>query len=140
MRRIDSPTGGLMRLRLSLILIAVAVLFAFPTFAVERWILIAGTTGNFHTDARILNPSFDKDVQLSATFYPLGAAGASGSTTLTVPKRQMRILNDVTTELFNTSNLGAILFTSSDEFEVTSRIYAATPAGTLGQFGPGVPL
>jgi len=52
----------------------------------------------------------------------------------------MRILNDVTTELFNTSNLGAILFTSSDEFEVTSRIYAATAAGTLGQFGPGVPL
>jgi hypothetical protein len=129
-----------MRSRPSLLLLLCFGLFATPLFAIERWILISGTTGNFHTDARILNPSFDKDVQLTATFYPLGTAGASGSTTLTVPKRQMRILNDVTTELFNTSNLGAILFTSSDEFEVTSRIYAITAAGTLGQFGPGVPV
>ena len=51
----------------------------------------------------------------------------------------MKILDDVTTQLFNTSSLGAILFTSGDSFEATSRIYALTSAGTLGQFGPGTP-
>jgi hypothetical protein len=51
----------------------------------------------------------------------------------------MKILDDVTTQLFNTSSLGAILFTSNDSFEATSRIYALTAAGTLGQFGPGTP-
>jgi plastocyanin len=51
----------------------------------------------------------------------------------------MNILNDVTTALFSTDKLGAIRFVSDDEFEVTSRIYAITAAGTLGQFGPGLP-
>jgi hypothetical protein len=128
-----------MRIRSILLLVLCAVLFATPGFAIERWILIAGTTGPFHTDARILNPSFDKDIQIAATFYPLGG-GATTTASLAIPKRQMRISNDVTSELFSTTSLGAILFTSSDEFEVTSRIYAVTPAGTLGQFGPGVPV
>jgi hypothetical protein len=131
-----------MHLRRALGLTFFAVLLATPAFAVERWILIAGSTTGvppFRTDARILNPSFDKDISIAATFYPLGGA-APLTATLTVPKRQMRILNDVTTELFSTTNLGGIRFTSDDEFEVTSRIFATTSAGTLGQFGPGQAL
>jgi plastocyanin len=113
-------------------------LFTSQVFAIDRWILISGTVSNFHTDARLFNPSFDKDIQVSATFYSTGG-GSPLTATVTVPKRQMKILDDVTTQLFSTSSLGAILFTSDDAFEATSRIYALTSAGTLGQFGPGTP-
>ncbi len=130
-----------MRVRLPLLLSL--LFFASSAFAIDRWVLIAGTVNNFHTDARVFNPTFDKDIQVSATFFPTdGSASLSGS--FTVPKRQMKVLDDVTTSLFNTNKLGAIRFTSSDTFEVTSRIYAIStscPIGataTLGQFGPGV--
>ncbi len=109
---------------------------ASSSFAIDRWILISGTVGNFHTDARLFNPSFDKDIQIAATFYPTDGSGAL-TANVTVPKRQMKILDDVTTQLFNTTKLGAIFFTSPDQFEATSRIYAQTAIGTLGQFGPG---
>ena len=109
---------------------------------VTRWILIAGTVGAFHTDARVLNPNADKDIVINARFH--AADGETLNQTFTVPRRQMRVLDDVTTTLFNTSKLGAIRFTSNDLFEATSRIYAISstcPSGasaTLGQFGPGV--
>ena len=113
-------------------------LFATQLFGIDRWILISGTVSNFHTDARLLNPAFDKDIQITATFYATDGSPAQ-TATFTVAKRQMKILDDVTTQLFQTSKLGAILFTSGDQFEASSRIYALTPAGTLGQFGPGTP-
>jgi hypothetical protein len=100
-------------------------------------VLISGTVGAFHTDARVFNPSFDKDITIQATFFATDGTQISG--VVSVTKRQMSILNDVTTALFSTDKLGAIRFVSDDEFEVTSRIYAITPAGTLGQFGPGLP-
>jgi plastocyanin len=113
----------------------------------ERWILISGTVGVFHTDARVFNPSYDKDIQVTARFLPAGpnptdntaAFNAAGSS-FTVPKRSMHVLNDVTSALFNSTSLGAILFTSADPYEVSSRIYAQTANGTLGQFGPGLPI
>lgn len=114
-------------------------LFATPLLAIERWILISGTVSNFHTDARLFNPAFDKDITIIATFYATDGSAAQ-TATVTVAKRQMKILDDVTTQLFGTSKLGAIQFTSNDPFEATSRIYALTAAGTLGQFGPGTPL
>ncbi len=135
-----------MRFRVSLVL---SVLICTSSlFASDRWVLISGTVSNFHTDARVFNPSFDKDIVVSATLLPQGNGDNSARTpvTFTVPKRQMRIMNDVTTELFNTNLLGAIRFSSNDEFEVTSRIYAisttcpAGTTGTLGQFGPGLPI
>lgn len=111
-------------------------IFATPLFAIDRWILISGTVGTFHTDGRVFNPDFNKDISITATFFPTDGS-ASLSNTFTVTKRSMRVLNDVTSALFQTSKLGAIKFTSSASFEVTSRIYAITPLGTLGQFGPG---
>lgn len=135
-----------MRFRLG---IALALLtFASSAFGIERWILVSGTVGAFHTDARILNPSFDKEITIEATFLPRRNTNNSGRTPVSfvIPKRQMRVMNDVTSELFSTTDLGAIRFTSADEFEITSRIYAVTPTnfcptpgGTLGQFGPGLP-
>ena len=130
-----------MRFRLPLLLSL--LFFASSTFAIDRWVLISGTVNNFHTDARVFNPTFDKDISVNATFHPTDGSGVLTGT-VTVPKRQMKVLDDVTTGLFNTTKLGAILFSSADTFEVTSRIYAIStscPAGataTLGQFGPGV--
>jgi len=112
------------------------ILFATPIFAIDRWILISGTVSNFHTDARLFNPSFTKDIQVTATFYATDGSAAQ-TANVTVPKRMMKIMDDVTTQLFQTTKLGAILFTSADEFEASSRIYALTPGGTLGQFGIG---
>src|SRR3954464_11656703 len=97
------------------------VLFASQLFAIDRWILISGTVSNFHTDARLFNPAFDKDITITATFYATDGSAAQTSTA-TVPKRQMKVLDDVTTQLFQTSKLGAIQFTSNDAFEATSRI------------------
>ena len=125
-------------MRLSKALFLGLLLFATPVFAIDRWILISGTVSNFHTDARLFNPAFDKNITVTATFYATDGSAAQ-TATVTVPRRQMKILDDVTSQLFSTSKLGAILFTSGDSFEASSRIYALTPAGTLGQFGPGTP-
>jgi len=125
--------------------ILLSLLLATPLLAADRWVLISGTTGPFHTDARVFNPSFEKDIQVTARFAVAGNppvdnnARISGTgATFVVPKRSMHVLNDVTTALFATNALGAIVFTSDDPFEVTSRIYAQTANGTLGQFGPGL--
>jgi len=125
-----------------LLLLFPALLLLFPTslFAKDVYLSIAGTVNNFHTDARIFNPSFTKDIEVSATFLPVGNADNSGRTavTISVPKRSMRVLDDVVTAVFSTSGLGGIRLTSADDFEATARIYAITPIGTLGQFVPGL--
>ena len=121
----------------SLFLAAALSLSPASLFAVERWIPIAGTVGVFHTDVFILNPSATKDIDVTARFFPAGnvnnaGVAAGAGVPITIPRRQMRVLADVTT-LFETTQLGAISFSSDDEFAANSRIYAATPAGTLGQ-------
>ena len=120
---------------------------ASSALAVDRWIPIAGTVGNFRTDARILNPSGEKDIEVSAYFLPAGvtdnAARVAGTPVrLSIPKRSMRVLDDVVASVFSATGIGAILLTSPDEFVATSRIYAQVGASTLGQFsgaqGPGL--
>lgn len=115
--------------------------FATIAFGNDRFVLISGTVNNFHTDARLFNPAFDKDIDVTATFLQVGNVdnSAATSTTIHVPKRQMKILDDVVGAVFAKTGLGAIKFSSTDEFEITSRIYAQVAAGTLGQFGPGLP-
>lgn len=119
-----------------------ALLLLLPTslFAKDVYLSIAGTVNNFHTDARVFNPSFTKDIEISATFLPVGNADNNGRTpvTISVPRRQMKVLDDVVTGVFNAAGLGAIRLTSADDFEATARIYAITPTGTLGQFVPGL--
>jgi catechol 2,3-dioxygenase-like lactoylglutathione lyase family enzyme len=113
------------------------LLWATALPAAERWIPIAGTVGVFHTDVRLWNPSSTKDIEVIARLFPTGnvdnsAAAAGGGVTLTVPRRSMQVLDDVTS-LFDTTQLGALHFTSTDEFTASSRIYAQSAAGTLGQ-------
>jgi heme/copper-type cytochrome/quinol oxidase subunit 2 len=134
-----------MKLRIALLLSLVLV--ASSALAGDRWIPIAGTVGNFHTDTRILNPSGTKDIEVSAYFLPVNATDNSGRVAGTpvkiqIAKRSMKVLDDVVASVFSATGLGAILLTCPDDFVATSRIYAQVGASTLGQFsiapGPGL--
>lgn len=119
---------------------------AASAFGGDLWIPIAGTVNNFHTDMRIVNPSATRDIEVAVRFLPVDATDnnariAGPPVTIAVPRRSMKVLDDVVGTVFQSSGLGAILLTSPDEFRTTSRIYAQVGASTLGQFcvaqGPG---
>lgn len=119
--------------------VAICLFVALPLAAKDVYLGIAGSVGVFQTDARILNPSGDKDITVIATFIPVQGNTAGGATvSVNIPKRQMRVLDDIVTTLFSKSGLGAIKLSSPDDFVATSRIYAASANGTLGQFVQGV--
>jgi hypothetical protein len=101
---------------------------------------IAGTVGNFRTDARIFNPSASKDITIQAYFLPVGLVNNSGvqPVNITIPKRSMKVLDDIVAGVFNASGIGAIRLSCPDDFVATSRIYAQTAQGTLGQFVQGL--
>ena len=131
-------------MRVRSLFLAALLVAASAAEAADRWIPISGSVGVFRSDARVFNPSFEKDIQVTARFLPAAAPPASNAqivsnagVTFTVPKRSMHILNDVVTTLFSASGVGALLFTSDDPFEVTSRIYAQQGQDTFGQFAPG---
>jgi len=108
--------------------------------AKDVYLSIAGTVNNFRTDARIFNPSSTKDITVQAYFLPVGNTDNSSAqpVSITVPKRTQKVLDDVVTAVFNTSGIGAIRLSCADDFVATSRIYAQTAPGTLGQFVEGL--
>lgn len=121
------------------------VLFATSGFAKDVYLSIGGSVGVFRTDARIFNPSYDKDITIVARYLPSGNGDNSGAgtKTITVPKRSMAVYDDVVQSLFGGGPpLGAVRLTSDDDFVASQRIYAdesSTPKnGTLGQFVPGL--
>ena len=120
--------------------VALLMLFVTPASAKDIYLGIAGSVGVFRTDTRIFNPSGTKDITVTAVFLPVGQDNSSlaAAQQITIPKRQMRVLNDIVTTLFGATGLGAIRLSSSDDFIATSRIYAGLSAGTLGQFVPGL--
>jgi plastocyanin len=129
-----------MRLRFLLVISALSLL-ASNVLAKDVYLSIAGTVSNFHTDARIFNPSATKDITVQAYFLPVGLTTNNSGVqpvAVTVPKRSMKVLDDVVTAVFNTSGIGAIRLTSDDDFVATSRIYAQVSSGTLGQFVQGL--
>jgi plastocyanin len=112
-------------------------------FAKEVFLSIAGTVSNFHTDARIFNPSSTKDIVVKAYLLPSGVGNNNSgvaSVDVNVPKRSMKVLDDVVTAVFSATGIGGIRLTSDDDFVATSRIFAATATGTLGQFVQGLDL
>ena len=113
--------------------------FATLGFSKDVFLSIGGSVGNFRTDMRIFNPSTTKDIQVQAYLLPLGADNSGVQPkTITVPKRQQMIFDDVVSSLFQSSGLAAIRLSSADDFVATQRIYAGTSSGTLGQFVGGV--
>jgi plastocyanin len=126
-------------MRLSIALTC-ALAISNTALAKDAYLSIGGSVGVFRTDASIFNPSQTKDIQVQAYYLPVGNADNSSvqPISVTVPKRQMLVFNDVVTSLFHASNLGAIRFKSDDDFVATQRIYAQAESGTLGQFVPGL--
>lgn len=118
-------------------------LASLPATAKELWVPIAGNAqgGNFfRTDLRILNPSFSKDITVAATYLPTDRDNSAASPVqVTVPKRQMLVFNNVVSALFNTGGFGAIRFSSSEDFAVTSRTFADNPCASGGVFGQFIP-
>jgi plastocyanin len=114
--------------------------FATLAFPKDVFLSIGGSVGVFRTDMRIFNPSGTKDIQIQAYLLPVGGGDNSGvqPKTITVPKRQQVIYDDVVGSLFQSSGLAAIRLSSADDFVATQRIYAGTSSGTLGQFVGGV--
>src|SRR5438477_1672616 len=119
------------------VLISGLATLAFPK---DVFLSIGGSVGVFRTDMRIFNPSSTKDIQVQAYLLPIGGGDNSGvqPKTITVPKRQQMVFDDVVTSLFQASGLAGIRLSSTDDFVATQRIYAGTSAGTLGQFVGGV--
>jgi plastocyanin len=123
------------------------LVFATVGFAKEVYLSIGGSVNNFRTDTRIFNPSSSKDIQIQATLLPVGNIDNSSrqSITITIPKRQMAVYDDVVASLFISTGLGAVRLSSADDFVATQRIYAqqlvstaCLAPGTLGQFVPGL--
>lgn len=132
-------------MRSRLTFLVALLLFATSLFGKDVYLSIGGSVGNFRTDARIFNPSFTKDITVTARYLPAGNADNSeiAPKTITVAKRSMAVYDDVVQSLFGGGPaLGAVRLTSDDDFVASQRIYADesnTPKnGTLGQFVPGL--
>jgi len=130
-------------MRHRLLAFCAVALLAAPLFAAGKdlYLSIGGTTGSFHTDMRIFNPSTTKDIQVTAYLLAVGNADNSGAQTkvITVAKRQMLVYNDVLSALFNVGGLGGLRLKSDDDFIATQRIYSlAADGSTTGQFIPGL--
>jgi hypothetical protein len=124
-----------------LVMLCALVALASPLFAEDAYLGIGGSTGNFHTDMRIFNPSYTKDIQVTAYLLSVGNADNSGAQTkiITVPKRQMVVYNDVLQAIFNVGGLGGLRLKSDDDFVATQRIYAlAADGSTTGQYIGGL--
>ncbi len=132
-------------MRARLLLVVLTVLFTTSTFAKDVYVSVSGKANGFFSDARIFNPSFEKDIVVTARYLPFGNVDNSGATPvqLTIPKRTMKVYDDAVQSIFGGGPaLGAIRLTSDDDFVATQRIYADKRAsaqnGTLGQFVPGL--
>jgi plastocyanin len=122
--------------RCFVVLFAVVAL-ATPLFAEDVFLSIGGSTGAFHTDMRIFNPSYTKDIEVTAYLLAIGNADNTGATTkiITIPKRKMVVYNDVLQAIFNVGGLGGLRLKSTDDFVATQRIYAlAADGSTTGQY------
>lgn len=123
----------------------ITLVLAMPAFAKDVYLSVTGKANGFFTDARIFNPSYEKDIIIQARYLPAGNGNNSGvqPVTLTIPKRSMKVYDDAVLSMFGGGPaLGAIRLTSDDDFVATQRIYqdarTGPQAGTLGQFVTGL--
>lgn len=118
-------------------LFALIAFVAIPLSAKDIYLSIGGTTGSFHTDMRVFNPSYTKDIQVTAYLLATGNQDNSNAQTqvINVPKRQMLVFNDVLSALFGVGGLGGLRLKSDDDFIATQRIYSlAADGSTTGQY------
>lgn len=130
-----------------LAVLLVTLILGSPILAKDVYLSVTGKANGFFTDARIFNPSFDRDITIQARYLPAGNTNNSGvqPVTLTIPKRSMKVYDDAVQSMFGGGPaLGAIRLTSDDDFVASQRIYqdarTGFQKGTLGQFVPGLDL
>src|SRR5262245_15940073 len=96
-----------MRLRFTLLCAVLAL--ATPLLAEDAYLSIGGTAGACHTDMRIFNPSYTKDITVTAYLLAVGADNTSATTqTITIGKRQQKVFNDVIQAIFGVGGLGGL--------------------------------
>jgi hypothetical protein len=123
----------LMRLSLALF-----CLLAIPVVASadEYYLPIAGSVGSFRTDVRMFNPAA-VDSNLTLTFLPVGNQDSGApflhSVHKTIPAGKVAAYDDAVATIFATTGLGAIYISADTPLLITTRIYAQTSSGTLGQ-------
>jgi plastocyanin len=127
-----------MRLRFTILCAVVAL--ATPLLAEDAYLSIGGSTGVFHTDMRIFNPSYTKDITVTAYLLAVGADNTNATTQqIVIPKRTMKVYNDVLQAIFGVGGLGGLRLKSDDDFVATQRIYAlAADGSTTGQYIGGL--
>jgi heme/copper-type cytochrome/quinol oxidase subunit 2 len=122
-----------------------SLFFTTGLFAKEVFLSVTGKANGFYSDVRIFNPSYTKDITVNAQ-YLAGNNDNTGAAVvpLTIPKRTMKAYDDAVLSIFNRTGaleLGAIRFTSDDDFQATQRVYQdareSYQKGTLGQFVAG---
>lgn len=121
------------------------LLVASTVSAKDVYLSVGGSANGFFTDARIVNPSHDTDITITARYLPAGNNDNQNAPTktITVAKRSMAVYDDVVNSLFGGGPaLGAIRLTSEHDFIATQRIYAdkrtSRQQGTLGQYVQGL--
>lgn len=133
-----------MRSRIPVVLML--LVFATAASAKDVYLAVSGKANLFFSDARIFNPSYDKDIVVTARYLPSGNVDNSGaaSVPLTIPKRSVKVYDDAVQAIFGGgAPLGAIHLQSPDDFVATQRIYKDgrdQDRGTLGQFVQGLDL
>jgi plastocyanin len=127
-----------MRLRFTILCALVAL--AMPLLAEDAYLSIGGTAGVFHTDMRLFNPSYTKDITVTAYLLAVGADNTNATThVITVGKRKQLVYNDVLQAIFGVGGLGGLRLKSDDDFVATQRIYAlAADGSTTGQYIGGL--
>jgi hypothetical protein len=136
-------------MRKSLVITVILFSFAAVASAKNLYIPVAGRVQGanntfFRTDVRIFNPSRSTDIFVSVHFLPRGIDGSNiPGRLVSVPKRQMVVLNDIVGDFFGmTSGIGAIRLDSDTDssyaFNADSRTYTDSANGTYGQFVPAL--
>ena len=94
----------------------------------------------FHSDVAIFNRSTNRTAFVRATYRCRTGACDSSPRVIGIAPRELYLLEDIATSLFNAPETsGAIEFSSTEPIVVTSRLYSPTrPAPTLGMFVPGL--
>jgi hypothetical protein len=92
----------------------------------------------FHSDVRVFNQSSTSSVAVTATYHCFAPPCGESPQTFTLVPREMLVFDDIIANLFaHPESGGAIEFSSSDSFVITSRLY--TPSRPLPTSGMGVP-
>jgi hypothetical protein len=136
-------------MRKSLLIVATALLLASTASAKNLYVPVVGRVDGangtfFRTDVRIFNPSATHDLGISLHFLPRGIEGSNiPGRIVTVPRRQMVVLDDIVGNFFKmSSGLGALRLDSDEavsySFSADSRTYTDSANGTFGQFIPAL--